>query len=50
MHRLTPRLAALALLIITAPLAAADKADKFFFKKNDRIIFLGDSITMLWTL
>jgi hypothetical protein len=33
------------------PLAAADQTKKdCFFHKGDRIVFLGDSITMLWTL
>ncbi len=27
--------------------AAADDAKDFFFKPNDRIVFLGDSITIL---
>ena len=34
-----------AALILTAPLRAADPAPEFFFKPNDRIVFLGDSIT-----
>ncbi len=34
-----------AALILTTPLRAADPAPEFFFKPNDRIVFLGDSIT-----
>jgi len=34
-----------AVLVLGTPLFAADK--DFFFHKNDRIVFLGDSITML---
>src|ERR1700739_1960025 len=37
-------LAALFLLMATSP-PFADSADNFFFKKGDRIVFLGDSIT-----
>jgi hypothetical protein len=33
----------LAVLVLGTPLFAADK--QFFFQKNDRIVFLGDSIT-----
>ncbi len=33
------------LLLVSAPLAAADDATGFFFHKGDRIVFLGDSIT-----
>ncbi len=35
----------LALVVVSAPLAAADDAKDFFFRKGDRIVFLGDSIT-----
>ena len=38
------------LLLVAAPLPAAEPADAFFFRPGDRIVFLGDSITMLWTL
>jgi lysophospholipase L1-like esterase len=38
------RLALFAAFVAAAPLAAADSND-FFFKKGDRIVFLGDSIT-----
>ncbi len=34
-----------AALILTTPLRAAEPAPEFFFKPNDRIVFLGDSIT-----
>ncbi len=34
-----------ALILVSAPLAAADDAADFFFRKGDRIVFLGDSIT-----
>jgi lysophospholipase L1-like esterase len=33
------------LLLAAVPLPAAKKDAKFFFRKNDRIVFLGDSIT-----
>jgi len=50
---LTPELAmrhvlCLAVVVFATPLFAAEPS--FFFQKNDRIVFLGDSITMLWTL
>jgi lysophospholipase L1-like esterase len=45
MIHLSPRLALLATLLVTAPLSAAEPADKFFFRKGDRVVFLGDSIT-----
>ncbi len=32
-------------LLITSPLQAQESAKEFFFKPNDRIVFLGDSIT-----
>ena len=51
MHRSTPYLALLSLVLLAAPLVAADETrDAFFFHKGDRIVFLGDSITMPWTL
>src|SRR5579883_1743548 len=34
-----------ALILVSVPLAAADDANNFFFRKGDRIVFLGDSIT-----
>jgi len=34
-----------AALILSAPLRAAEPAPEFFFKPNDRIVFMGDSIT-----
>src|ERR1700737_1592874 len=34
-----------ALLLVTAAPALAKEPDDFFFKKGDRIVFLGDSIT-----
>jgi hypothetical protein len=37
-----------AFLILPAILPAAD--NEFFFKNGDRIVFVGDSITTLWTL
>jgi lysophospholipase L1-like esterase len=45
MHRPALRLALLALLLAAGPLTAAEARKDFFFKKNDRIVFLGDSIT-----
>ena len=44
---LASRLALLAVLIAMAPLCAAEPAptSKFFFRKGDRVVFLGDSIT-----
>lgn len=36
-----------ALLTAAAPAAAGEKKGDVFFKKGDRIVFLGDSITML---
>jgi hypothetical protein len=47
MPRSTPYLSLFALVLVSAPLAAADDAKDFFFRKGDRIVFLGDSITML---
>jgi lysophospholipase L1-like esterase len=42
----TAYLSLLSLVLVSAPLAAADKTKKdFFFHKGDRIVFLGDSIT-----
>jgi len=34
-----------AALFLSAPLRAAEPAPEFFFKPNDRIVFMGDSIT-----
>jgi lysophospholipase L1-like esterase len=45
MPRSKPYLSLLALVLLSAPLAAADDAKDFFFRKGDRIVFLGDSIT-----
>jgi lysophospholipase L1-like esterase len=45
MHRRTSSLSLLALLLVSSPLVAADDAKDFFFRKGDRIVFLGDSIT-----
>lgn len=45
MSRSTRYLSLLTLLLLSAPLAAADDGREFFFHKGDRIVFLGDSIT-----
>jgi lysophospholipase L1-like esterase len=45
MPRNTPFLTLLVFVFVSAPLAAADDAKDFFFRKGDRIVFLGDSIT-----
>ena len=45
MQRLPVRFALVLALLAAAPLAAAEPNDAFFFKKGDRIVFLGDSIT-----
>ena len=45
MPRSTPHLSLFALLLVSSPLAAADNDNDFFFRKGDRIVFLGDSIT-----
>src|SRR6185437_4558236 len=46
MHRSTPYLSLLSLVLVSTPLVAADATkDTFFFHKGDRIVFLGDSIT-----
>jgi lysophospholipase L1-like esterase len=45
MHRGTPYLSLLLLVLVSAPLGAADETKDFFFHKGDRIVFLGDSIT-----
>jgi hypothetical protein len=37
------------LLVAAAPLPAAEPANGFFFRSGDRVVFLGDSITELWT-
>lgn len=39
-----------AFALLSAPIFAADNGNDFFFHKGDRIVFLGDSITILWTL
>ena len=45
MYRSTPYLSLFALVLVSAPLIAADDTNDFFFRKGDRIVFLGDSIT-----
>jgi hypothetical protein len=50
MHRNTRYLSLLVLILVSAPLAAAEPPADFFFRNGDRIVFLGDSIKMLWTL
>jgi lysophospholipase L1-like esterase len=45
MYRSTPSLLLLSFFLVAAPLAAADDHKDFFFRKGDRIVFLGDSIT-----
>ena len=45
MYRSTLSLTTLLFVLVSAPLAAADDAKDFFFRKGDRIVFLGDSIT-----
>jgi hypothetical protein len=45
MHRHAPYLSLLSLVLVSAPLTAADPPARFFFQKGDRIVFLGDSIT-----
>lgn len=45
MPRNTPYLSLFALVFVSAPVVAADDAKDFFFRKGDRIVFLGDSIT-----
>ncbi|HTU91948.1 MAG TPA: SGNH/GDSL hydrolase family protein [Gemmataceae bacterium] len=45
MYRSTRTLGLLALVLVSAPLLAANDAKDFFFRKGDRIVFLGDSIT-----
>ncbi|HZV07641.1 MAG TPA: SGNH/GDSL hydrolase family protein [Gemmataceae bacterium] len=45
MPRSTPYLSLVTFLLVSAPLAAADNDEDFFFRKGDRIVFLGDSIT-----
>jgi hypothetical protein len=37
----------LALFVAAPPLVADEPAKDFFFKKGDRVLFLGDSITIL---
>jgi lysophospholipase L1-like esterase len=44
-HLLPTRPAFMLVLLAAAPLAAAEPNDAFFFKKGDRVVFLGDSIT-----
>jgi lysophospholipase L1-like esterase len=45
MRRLAFALFALFPLVLAAPVRAEEPAKEFFFKPNDRIVFLGDSIT-----
>ncbi len=45
MHRATSYLSLVSLVLVSAPLVAADNGKDFFFRKGDRIVFLGDSIT-----
>ena len=45
MYRSTLSLTTLLFVLVSAPLTAADDAKDFFFRKGDRIVFLGDSIT-----
>jgi len=45
MYRHTPYLSLLSVVLVSAPLLAADPPARFFFQKGDRIIYLGDSIT-----
>ncbi|MGH7226232.1 MAG: GDSL-type esterase/lipase family protein, partial [Gemmataceae bacterium] len=45
MYRATPYLSLLSFVFVSAPLLAADEGKDFFFRKGDRIVFLGDSIT-----
>jgi lysophospholipase L1-like esterase len=45
MPRRVSYLTLLLFLLSALPLAAADDANDFFFRKGDRIVFLGDSIT-----
>jgi lysophospholipase L1-like esterase len=45
MKRLVGSLIVLLLALAASPVMAAESADEFFFKKGDRIVFLGDSIT-----
>ncbi|MHB1424731.1 MAG: SGNH/GDSL hydrolase family protein [Gemmataceae bacterium] len=45
MHRARLSLSLLVLIFTSAPLMAAEDGKDFFFRKGDRIVFLGDSIT-----
>jgi lysophospholipase L1-like esterase len=45
MSRSKAYLSLFALILTSSPLAAADDPTDFFFRKGDRIVFLGDSIT-----
>jgi lysophospholipase L1-like esterase len=45
MHRRTASLAFVLLFLAPAALPAADTADDSFFRKGDRVVWLGDSIT-----
>jgi hypothetical protein len=47
MRRNPACLALVLLLPASGPLAAAESDDPFFFRKGDRIVFLGDSVTKL---
>jgi hypothetical protein len=46
MPRTTSCLTLFTLVLVSSPLIAADAAREFFFRKGDRIVFLGDSITI----
>ena len=45
MKRLPIRFALVVAFVASAAVSAAEPSDAFFFKKGDRIVFLGDSIT-----
>jgi lysophospholipase L1-like esterase len=45
MYRATLSWSLLTLVLVSAPLSAAEDGKDFFFHKGDRIVFLGDSIT-----
>ena len=45
MNRLPVRMALVVAFVASAAVSAAEPSDAFFFKKGDRVCFLGDSIT-----
>jgi hypothetical protein len=47
LHRNILYLPLFSLLLVSAPLATADPPARFFFQKGERIVFLGDSTTVL---